>query len=388
LNISAFEEDNPAKMAPGATKAPLRYVVSKRQRPSEYEEVTLHSQWSPHNFAKQGWFNFGADGRSPWDDRSTRLRCATVAKPPSWWYDASRAGQPAAPLARDNQIEQVGRQSQDGWWGYRDPAQMWFRPYVEMQAGQENMLELATNGAAQLELYRSVSHEWLKFLQRHFAAWRHVEYGLFMALCYAQREALSDVVATPFLFQAVDKERHAQDIALHCMALEQMIEGFSDAGAIDAWMDDPVLQPVRRYVEFLLASRDWGEILFAVNLVFEPVVARLMTNYLVARQATACGDPVTPLIAQTAEADRQRAIAATAELSRYVIANEPANKATIEEWVAHWTPQAIAAAENLRSLAVYPSPDPEGFTRELEKVKADHRALLVGAGLDVAGVAA
>jgi len=35
-------------------KAPFRYVTPTRTRATEYEELTLHCQWSPHNFAKQG----------------------------------------------------------------------------------------------------------------------------------------------------------------------------------------------------------------------------------------------------------------------------------------------------------------------------------------------
>jgi methane monooxygenase component A beta chain/propane monooxygenase small subunit len=367
-------------MASSAPRTFLRYVAPQRQRPSEYEEVTLHSQWSPTNFAKQGWFNYGLDGRPCWDESSTRLRCNSVVKPSTWWYDQNRAGRPSVELGVD-QIEQVGQQARDGWWGYRDPAQMWFRPYVEMQANQENMLELATNGAARLELYGSVSPTWLKFLGDYFAAWRHVEYGLFMALCYAQREALSDVVATPFLFQAVDKERHAQDIALHCMALEQMIEGFSDAGEIEVWMNDSVLQPVRRYVEQMIASRDWGEIVVAVNLVFEPLVGRLMTNYLVARQGSLCGDIVTPLISQTADTDRQRSSAATAELCRFVIGNVSENKKVLEEWVARWTPEALAAAQNLCPLAIHPRADLDGFDRALQQCKVEQSVLLAQAGI-------
>jgi methane monooxygenase component A beta chain/propane monooxygenase small subunit len=366
----------------------LRYVAPQRQRPSEYEEVTLHSQWSPTNFAKQGWFNYGLDGRPCWDDRSTRLRCETIARPPTWWYDERRAGQPAVALDRDHQIEQVGQQAQAGWWGYRDPAQMWFRPYVEVQAGQENMLELATQGAERLEQYRSVKPDWLKFLGGYYAAWRHVEYGLFMALCYAQREALSDVIATPFLFQAVDKERHAQDIALHCMALEQMVEGFSDAGEIEIWMNEPAYQPIRRYIEYLLASRDWAEILVAVNFVFEPLVARLMNNCIVAQQGSACGDTVTPLIAQSAEADRQRAIAATLEFCRFVLRNVSANKEVIEEWIARWTALALAAAEGLRSMAVHSPGSEDAFQSAFEQCKAEQRALLASAGLSCAGASA
>ncbi|MGH7880278.1 MAG: hypothetical protein ACREQD_12395, partial [Candidatus Binataceae bacterium] len=234
----------------------------------------------------------------------------------------------------------------------------------------------------------NVGEAWLGFLGRQYAAWRYAEYGLFMALCYAQREALSDVVATPFLFQAVDKERHAQDIALHCMALEEQVKGFSDAGAMDIWMGDPALQPTRRFVEYLLACRDWAEIIFAVNLAFEPLVGRLLGNYLIAQQACACGDPVTPLIAETVETDRQRAIASTAELARFVIANDPGNHTVIQEWLDHWTPQATAAAEALGALAKYPHDDPARFRTMLQRLQAEQTDLIASIGLTQSRVSA
>jgi hypothetical protein len=349
--------------------------------------MTLHSQWSPQNFAKQGWFNYDQRGNPTWNDNSTRLRCVTTPKAESWWYSASSVTACAGPLlGRDEVIEQASRESQEGWWGYRDPAQQWFRTYVETQSAQESMIELATQGAQRLGLYQRVARPWITFLGNYYAAYRYAEYGMFMALCYAQREALSDVVANPILFQAVDKERHAQDIALHCMALEETVGDFSDAGAMDIWMQDPIYQPVRRYVELLLACRDWAEILVAINLCFEPLVGKLFTNFLFARQACAFGDPVTPLVAETAEADRQRSAAATAELTRFVIANLAANKAIIQEWVERWMPLARTAAAGLHALAQAPHEDAETFQHTVETLMAEQSNLISSLGLAVSGV--
>jgi methane monooxygenase component A beta chain/propane monooxygenase small subunit len=312
----------------------------------------------------------------------------TTPKAESWWYSASSVTDTAGPArVLDEVISQASRESQAGWWGYRDPAQQWFRTYVELQSDQEGMIELATQGAQRLKLYDRVARPWMSFLGSYYAAYRYAEYGMFMALCYAQREALSDVVANPILFQAVDKERHAQDIALHCMALEEMVGDFSDATSMDIWMQDPIYQPVRRYVELLLACRDWAEILVAINLCFEPLVGKLFTGFLFARQACAFGDPVTPLVAETVEADRQRSADATGELARFVIANRADNRPILQEWIERWMPLAHTAAAGLHALARPPHEDPASFQTALETVAAEQSKFISSLGLTVGGAA-
>ena len=60
----------------------------------------------------------------------------------------------------------------------------------------------------------------------------------------------------------------------------------------DAW------QPARRYLERLAATADWGEVLVAANLCFEPTVATLIRRELGTRAAAAHGDTVTPVLAR------------------------------------------------------------------------------------------
>src|SRR5947208_3062545 len=94
----------------------FRYLKPAKRRPTQYEEVTLHTQWDPKNFARQGWFSPSSSGRPPWDENSTRLRA-------------------------------------NDWWGYRDPGQQWFRAYVEIQSRHEEAIELAVEGAKRSGLF-------------------------------------------------------------------------------------------------------------------------------------------------------------------------------------------------------------------------------------------
>ncbi|MCS6924543.1 MAG: monooxygenase [Candidatus Binatia bacterium] len=328
------------------TGAEFRYLRPAKRRPTQYEEVTLHTQWDPKNFAKQGWFSPSASGRPMWDEHSTRLR------------------------ARD-------------WWGYRDPAQQWFRPYVEQQARHEEAIELAVEGAKRSGLLAELTPRWRDILATYYAAYRYLEYGFFLCFCYVQREALSDVVATPLVFQGLDKDRHAQAIALYGMDLEEALPGWSDANAQTVWLTDPIYQPSREYVERLLACRDWGEITVASNLIFEPLVATLITREFLARFAPHHGDSVTPVILDTVDADRRRNVAATVELVRFLLADTPANRTVIAEWVSLWTPRAVRAAHACAPLFTLAEKHPLTFATAWQRVTTEYRTLLQDLGLPV-----
>jgi methane monooxygenase component A beta chain/propane monooxygenase small subunit len=269
------------------------------------------------------------------------------------------------------------------WWAYRDPGQVWFRPYVELQAKQEEAIELAVEGAKRSGLFTEFSPSWRTVLARHYAAYRYVEYGLFLCFCYAQREALSDVVATPLVFEGLDKDRHAQAIALYCMDLEENLPGFTDSAAESIWMTDPIFQPTREYVERLLACRDWGEISIAINLIFEPLVGALFTREFLARFAAHHGDAVTPVIVETVEVDRRRNTAATAELVRHLMRQEAieTNQPALEGWLALWAPRAARAAQAFAPLFGMTEEQPLTFDAAWRRVREAWSAQIAEVGL-------
>ena len=325
---------------------PIRYFEPAGRRATQYEEVTVHLQWAPENFAAQGWFNRDAEGRGAWSDDSTALRAGT-------------------------------------WWDYRDPTQEWFRPFVNRQASVGDAVTQAVEGAHRADAFAGFTPGWTDLLSRHYAAYRFAEYGLFLCLSHAQREALSDVVASPLMFQSLEKDRHAQDIALYGMELEKALPGFSDAACKETWMEAAPWQPTRKWIELLLAARDWGEIHLAINLVYEPLVAALFSRELMLRFAPHHGDSVTPVLVGGAEADRARRIDTTNALVTYLLEQAPENRETIEGWVAHWAPGALAACRAFAPLFAEPEHPPEPFAACYARVAAEWRSRLEALGLGV-----
>lgn len=298
-------------------KAPrdFTYIRPRKRRVSEYEAVTCYTQPDPDVFDKQGWYLRTAEGRTAWRKESTRLR-------------------------------------HPHWFDFRDPAGLWQRPYVRMQAEQERTLERAVEDAARSGAFADFEPTWTRELVgAHYRVWSFFEYGLFRCFAQAQRETLSDTLGNVFCFAGVDRMRHAQAIVIYLMDLEDQIEGFRDAGAKERWLGDPVYQPARRMTEKLMAVDDWAELAVAVHLVVDPIFGEVGLSEMLRRHGPFHGDAVTPLVVSTAERDRRRNRDWTEELVRMVTAAEvpqrDENRRVLGEWIARWTPRALAAAAAL-----------------------------------------
>ena len=100
------------------------------------------------------------------------------------------------------------------------------------------------------------------------------------------------------------KIRFAQDLALYNLTLSEEIEGFDGAAHVEAWNSDPEWQGARKLTEALTAIEDdWGEAMFATNVVFEPLIGELFRSNLVMQSAAPNGDFVTPTVMGAGEND-------------------------------------------------------------------------------------
>jgi methane monooxygenase component A beta chain/propane monooxygenase small subunit len=116
-------------------------------------------------------------------------------------------------------------------------------------------------------------------------------------------------------------------------------------------------------VERLMASDDWCEIVIVAGLLIDPLLSTLVGRHFFRRFASVNGDPVTPVIAITAERDRQRYLRAVRALVEMVTADADrggrpvpaaANPAVIQDWIDLWAPPVRAALDAF--LAVFDLP--------------------------------
>ncbi len=289
------------------------WYAPKGRRATLYEDVTIDTQPSVHRHLTRGWPVKFEDGRGTWDDSSTALRS-------------------------------------DDWFAFRDPGELWERPFYQRGAAIEQQIEAAMHSARGEGLLPDYTDEWAQFLREYLQVPAYVEHGLWFALATVARDCLSDTVCTCVCLQAAMKQRSAQAIVLYAMDLEADHGPFPIESARQAFLSDARWQPTRRYLERLAATPDWCEVVVAANVCFEPVVGTMIRRELGIRAAAASGDTVTPVLARAASEEWEWTREWTVELVRFLLAGEAfggSNREVLTGWVREWLPQAIAAADGL-----------------------------------------
>jgi ferredoxin-NADP reductase/ferredoxin len=314
--ISQSEISGPAQT--DSSERDFAWFTPHRRRASLYEDVTIDTQPSVHRHIRRGWPVSFADGRGTWDEASTALRSGD-------------------------------------WYAFRDPGEQWERTFYQQASAIENQIETTLRSAAHEGLLADFTPTWVEFLRQSLQVPAYVEHGLWFALATVGRDCLSDSVATCVCLQAAMKQRSAQALVLYAMDLEAHYGPFSIEAARERFLGDERWQPTRRYLERLAATPDWGEVIVAANLCFEPRVGTLLRRELGIRAAAASGDTVTPVLARAATQEWEWARAWTTELIRMLLADPDhgaANRAVIDGWVADWTPEAVQATRALGGEAL------------------------------------
>jgi methane monooxygenase component A beta chain/propane monooxygenase small subunit len=273
------------------------------------------------------------DGRGTWDDDSTLLR------------------------------------SPD-WFAFRDPGEHWERSFYQAGSAAEQQIEGALNAAAREGLLSDFRPEWVDFLRAYLQIPAFVNHGLWLATATIARACLSDTVAHCVCLQAALKQRAAQSLVLYAMDLEPHLGPFAIEEARREFMQRPEWQPARRYLEKLAATSDWGEVIVAANLVFEPVVGTLMRREIATRAAAAHGDTVTPVLARVESQEWEWVRSWSTAFSRFLL---PANRDQLRAWAEHWRPLAFEAADAI--VASLP------FEVDPERLRDYGREVLEEAGL-------
>ncbi|MCL6633419.1 MAG: toluene hydroxylase [Alicyclobacillus herbarius] len=218
---------------------------------NEYEEVTLREQPYLHGHYRNKYYKSDYD---IYDPRYTRVR------------------------VRD-------------WEAFRDPKRLWYQTYVMTRRKMADDVESLFERASKLGGYEHVDPTWRDFSFAFYTPLRHYEYAGAVQLQHVVRYAMGCPIEQAATYTAFDKQGRAQWLSTWAL------EVASDDGlevlrrGRELWLEDKAYNSLRSYMEHVLVTHDWVEVLVALHLAIGPILDRLLYGKLNA-VALAHGDHV------------------------------------------------------------------------------------------------
>ncbi len=235
--------------------------------------------------------------------------------------------------------QRSGRLRGEGWDSFEDPAHFTYSSYVAERRDQEVFLDRL------LERPAVATSAELRPLLGLVSAWRFPLHGLQMASAYVGALAPSGRISIVAALQAADEMRRIQRL---CQWLSRSdMEAFRlDGLGREMWQQSAAFQPLRRVVEELLVTWDWGEALVALNGVIKPIFDRLWFEQLVG--SVKGHDEVMEKILSSLGEDARWHESWFVAFSQLSLGRDEGNAAHMRGIVDRWRPRVALAAQALR----------------------------------------
>src|ERR1700744_3643008 len=303
-----------AREFPSSGSRTYNYFTPARRRATVYEDVTVDIQPDPERHLLQGWVYGFADGTAGYPQERTSVKSSN-------------------------------------WHAFLDPNEEWEQTIYRNNANVVRQIHQNLANAKAAGAFRNWNRGWVTVVERHVGAWAHVEHGIGMHVYLpAQRDAPTNMINNALSVASAHKLRFGQDLILYNLDLTDQVDGFDGEAHKDAWDNDPIWQGVRENVEQITGVRDWAQAFFAAAVVFEPLVGELFRSEFVMQDAAPQGDFVTPTLMGAGESDTARDFRVARALFSMLSNDEQygeQNRATMQSWLAEWTPRSLAAARRV-----------------------------------------
>jgi propane 2-monooxygenase small subunit len=359
----------------GASARRYNYFTPAKRKQTHYEDVTVEVQPDPRHYLTQGWIYGFANGETGYPLHWTKLKAWGVDEPEPQRGPGS-GGLP------------VQNWPAHGWHEFRDPNEEWEQTLYRYNANVVRQLNQNVENARQGKAFEQWTPNWVRFVERNVGAWMHIEHILGLYVFGSnERSGPTNMHNTVLAANSARKIRFAQDLALYNLTLSEEIEGFDGTAHVDAWNSDAEWQGARKLTEALTAIEDdWGEAMFAANVVFEPLIGELFRSNLVMQSAARNGDFVTPTVMGAGEYDyAQRDLRWTLACFGPLTQDREFadhNKQLMQGWLTNWVSQALEAARTMQPLWSQPDHKPPRFEDSLDRAKNRFAGIVRDLGLD------
>jgi phenol hydroxylase P1 protein len=148
---------------------------------------------------------------------------------------------------------------------FTDPRQLYYTPYVTSRSAFHEEFGKTLAYLEQRDLLARLPAGWRQLLETVVVPLRHYESGAQLVSVAGARFAYGTSVEQCCTFAAFDRIGNAQLLSRVGIAVGG---GTANSLAIakQAWLEEPYLQPLRRYTERAMVTADWAEALVAVDI--------------------------------------------------------------------------------------------------------------------------
>lgn len=230
------------------------------------------------------------------------------------------------------------------WEAFRDPRETTYSSYTALQDRAQVFVEGLYRSAGD-GYDRSLDPQWVAALEQVLPVLLYPCHALQMLSAYVGQMAPAGRVVITSLFQAADEMRRTQAFAYRTRLLERTVTGFG-SGAKDTWQSAPEWQPLRRTLETMLVTYDFGEAFTALQLALKPRFDRFVERAL-AGAARECDDPLLEKLVFSLAEDTAWHRAWSHELVALCVRGDAGRRRAIEGWLERWEPRV---AESLSAL--------------------------------------
>ncbi|MFT4279486.1 MAG: aromatic/alkene monooxygenase hydroxylase subunit beta [Rhodopseudomonas sp.] len=317
----------------GSDSRKYNYYEPKARKATHYEDMTVDVQPDPERYLLQDWIISFPDGTPTYSKTWTKALSSN-------------------------------------WHQFRAVDQEWERTHYQRQSTICGMVQGVIENARKSGAPKRFDAAWVKVLQDHLGAYKHAEFGLGTSLMQAQRYGYTQMINNATLTNSSYKLRFSQDLTLYLSEIGMDLGSFDHTAGKTHWLEDPIWQGTRRAIEAIMGATDYLEQYLATNLVFEPLVGELFRSGFIMQMAASQGDFATPSVVAAAEADYERNLANTVELTHMLTHDKEHgahNTKLFNGWIAHHGALAKEAAANLQPIWSQPRVKVSSFDEAQER---------------------
>lgn len=234
------------------------------------------------------------------------------------------------------------------WYAFKDPRQFYYGTYTLARAKQQDAAEAAFEFVEDRQLISHLPENLIEQVLAILLPLRHAEWGANMNNSFICAYGYGTAITQPAMYHAMDRLGIAQYLTRIGLTI-------AEPDCLDhaktAWLEAPMWQGLRRYIEDTLVLKDWFELFIAQNVVLDgllyPLIYEAFDDVL-----TIQGGASVSMLTQFMRDWYEESVRWVDASAKTAAAESTANQAQLSSWVNHWQARAIAAIEPLAATAL------------------------------------